>query len=362
MELTIRQVQSRPLIVPMNRPLHTSTGAVTQAPLLLIDLHTDQGVIGRSYLFGVSTFTLKSLHELVQSLGELIKGDTVAPLEIERKIRRRTTLLGPYYLLGMAFAGIDMACWDAVAVAANIPLVRMLGGTPRPIPAYNSNGLGIMSPEAAASEAVELVEAGFRAVKIRLGREKAEDDIAAVRAIRRAVPPDVVLMSDFNQALSVAEAIHRGRLLDDEGLFWIEEPIRADDFTGCARVSQEIKTPIQIGENFYSTPQMQTALNANASDFVMPDLQRIGGVSGWIRAAALAHAAGVEMSSHLFPEVSATMLAVTPTSHWLEYVDWANPILQEPLVIRDGKALVPDRPGSGLAWDESAIAKMSERG
>jgi mandelate racemase len=97
--------------------------------------------------------------------------------------------------------------------------------------------------------------------------------------------------------------------------------VRADDFAGCARVSAEVRTPIQIGENFYSTYHMREALAVNASDFVMPDLQRIGGVSGWIRAAALADAGGVEMSSHLFPEISASMLPVTPTAHWLEYDD-----------------------------------------
>jgi mandelate racemase len=359
MDMVIRQVQSRPLIVPMKRTLQTSTGTVNQAPLVLIDVITDQGITGRSYVFGVSTFTLKPLNDLVQSLGEIIRGDALSPHDVEQKIRRRTTLLGPYYLLGMALSGIDMACWDAVALSANLPLVKILGGVPRPIPAYNSNGLGIMSPEAAANEALQLIEEGFRAIKIRVGREKAEDDLAAVRAVRKQIPSDVLLMSDFNQSLSVAEAIRRCRMLDGEGLYWIEEPVRADDFSGCALVAQESQTPIQIGENFYSSHQMQTALTAHASDFVMPDLQRIGGVSGWIRASALAHAAGVEMSSHLFPEISASMLAVTPTAHWLEYVDWANPILQEPFLVRNGHVLIPDRPGNGLMWNEAAVQKFS---
>jgi mandelate racemase len=211
----------------------------------------------------------------------------------------------------------------------------------------------------AAEEAAQLVEEGFRAIKIRLGRDNAAGDLDAVRAVRKRIPSDIVLMADFNQALSVADALQRGRMLDGEGIYWIEEPVRADDFGGCARVAAALNTPVQIGENFYSTQQMQVALNAQASDFVMPDLQRIGGVSGWLRAAALAHAAGVEMSSHLFPEISASMLAVTPTAHWLEYVDWARPVLQEPLVIHQGHAVIPDRPGNGLVWDEAAVAKLN---
>jgi len=359
MPQTIKHIEVRPVVVPMKRSLKTSSGAVAQAPLLLLDVHTNEGATGRSYLFGVSTFILKPLHDLVTALAEVINGDSVAPLELDRKIRKRTTLLGPYYLLGMAAAGIDMACWDALAIAANMPLAQFLGGSTKPIPDYNSSGLGIMPPEAAADEAAQLVEEGFRAIKIRLGRASAEEDLAAVRAVRKRIPEDVHLMSDFNQSLSVNEALRRGRLLDDEGLYWIEEPVRADDFDGCASIAAELKTPVQIGENFFSTHQMNGALKARASDYVMPDLQRIGGVSGWLRATALADAAGVEMSSHLFPEFSGHMLAVTPTSHWLEYVDWANPILQEPIQVKNGHVVIPDRPGSGIVWDEAAVKRFA---
>jgi mandelate racemase len=165
-------------------------------------------------------------------------------------------------------------------------------------------------------------------------------------------------MVDFNQGLTVAEAIRRGRMIDDEGgVYWIEEPIRADDFSGCSQVRQAIHTPIQIGENFMGPEQMAQALAAGACDYVMPDAGRIGGVTGWMRAAALAQAAGVEMSSHLFPEVSCHLLAATPTCHYLEYVDWADAVLEEPLRIKDGQALVPSTPGNGIRWNESAVER-----
>jgi mandelate racemase len=165
-------------------------------------------------------------------------------------------------------------------------------------------------------------------------------------------------MVDFNQALSVAEAIRRGRMIDDEGgVFWIEEPVRADDFAGCARVAREVATPIQIGENFMGPEQMAQALAAGACDYAMPDAQRIGGVTGWMRAAALAQGAGVEMSSHLFPEASCHLLAVTPTCHWLEYVDWAAPILKEPLAVKDGLVSMPEKPGLGMTWNEAAVRR-----
>jgi len=135
--------------------------------------------------------------------------------------------------------------------------------------------------------------------------------------------------------------------------------VRADDFAGCAKVAREVATPIQIGENFMGPEQMVQALAAGACDYVMPDAQRIGGVTGWLRAAALAQGAGVEMSSHLFPEASAHLLAVTPGRHYLEYVDWANPILAVPLELRDGCALVSGQAGLGLAWNEKGVKRYA---
>ncbi|MDX6417687.1 MAG: mandelate racemase, partial [Trebonia sp.] len=204
--------------------------------------------------------------------------------------------------------------------------------------------------------AQELVAEGFRAIKMRLGRPSGDDDLAAVRAVRAAIGPDVVLMSDYNQALSASAARERCRQLDDEGLAWIEEPVRHDDYATSAELAALLRTPVQIGENLTGPRAMSAALASNASDLVMPDVDRIGGVSGWLAAAALADAAGIEMSSHLYPEVSAHLLAATPTAHWIEYVDWAAPILQQPLKVAEGRVLPPDRPGNGLVWDSDAVA------
>ncbi len=235
----------------------------------------------------------------------------------------------------------------------------MLGGAPRPIPAYNSNGLGLLKTKPLIKEAEELIGEGFNAVKLRLGRPQARDDLEALKAVKKAIGRDITLMVDFNQALSVVEAIRRGRMIDEEGgVAWIEEPVRADDFSGCSRIRKEVRTPIQIGENFMGPEQMAQALAAGACDYCMPDAERIGGVTGWMRAAALAQGVGMEMSSHLFPEASGQLLAVTPTGHWLEYVDWASPVLQEPLQVKAGHALVGERPGLGMKWNEKAVRRF----
>jgi mandelate racemase len=357
----LTSIKVRPVLVPIRRPLKTSTGEVSRAPLVLIDIATSSGVVGRAYLFAIAPWAHQPLTDIVRGLFEMVSGHAVAPLAVNETLRRRLTLPGTHGLAGMALSGIDMAIWDAFARLAGLPLVRLLGGELRPVPAYNSNGLGIIAAEAAATEAVALAEeGGFPAVKIRLGRPDARADIAAVRAVREVLPLSVDLMCDFNQALTVAEAIRRGRMLDDEEcMIWIEEPVRADDFAGCAAVADSIATPVQIGENFSSIHQMHDALREGASAFVMPDVQRIGGVTGWMQAAALAATAGIEMSSHLFSEISAHLLAATPTRHWLEYMDWANAILAEPLKIRDGAAVLSDEPGCGVNWDEGAVERYA---
>jgi len=355
---TIRSVRVRTVVAPMARPLHTSSGALTTAPLVLVDVHTSADITGQAYLFAFTRDNLRPIAALVEAMGQLIAGDLLAPSDIEAKLRKHYALLGIHNVVLIAMAGIDMAAYDAFAQEMEQPLVRVLGGTPRPVRAYNSNGLGIMSASRLGQEAESLVNEGFAAVKLRLGRGNATEDLEAVRTVKKAIGPGIALMCDFNQALTIAEAIRRGRMLDEEGgLVWIEEPTRADDFAGNARIAAALATPVQIGENFMGPEQMAQALAAGACDYVMPDAQRIGGVTGWMRAAALAQAAGCEMSSHLFPEISAYLLAVTPTRHWLEYVDWANAILADPLTVSDGHVTARPTPGSGIRWNDEAVAR-----
>ena len=223
--MKIRAIRVRAVAAPMKRPLATSTGALSVAPLLLIDLETDAGVVGRSYLFAIGKHNLAPIAKLVEAMAEMVKGDEVAPFDLERKLRARYTLLGIHNIVLFAMSGIDMAAWDALGQALGQPLAKLLGATPRPIPAYNSKGLGILPERELVKEAAELVAEGFRAVKLRMGRPEAKQDLQMLRAVKERIGPEVILMVDFNQALSVAEAILRGRMIDDEGgVYWIELP------------------------------------------------------------------------------------------------------------------------------------------
>ncbi len=353
----ITGIRARAVAAPIKRPPMSASGAIDKAALVLLDLRTDAGVTGHAYLFAFMRSMLNPLVQCVDAVAQMIQGDEVAPLALDAKLRKRFTLLDTKGLLGLALSGVDMAAWDALAKSRELPLFNLLGAARRQVPAYNSCGLWIRDPAALADEAETLLDDGrFRAIKIRLGRPDFREDLAAVRAVRERIGDDIILMSDFNQSLSVNEATRRCRALDDEGLYWIEEPVRHDDYEGCARVAAEIGTPVQIGENLLGDFEMKKAIDAGAASYYMPDAQRIGGVSGWLRAAALAHAHGLELSSHLFPEISVHLLAASPTCHWLEYMDWADAILAEPLEIRDGAAELPSGTGTGIAWDEAAVA------
>ncbi|WP_436534463.1 enolase C-terminal domain-like protein [Actinoplanes sp. HUAS TT8] len=351
--LTIQSVSTRAVNLALDRPVETASGIMATTPLVLIDVRTREGVVGRSYVRCYTPLALGPLASLIGNVGEALQGSTAAPLVVHDKVRRMFRLAGPQGLAGMAAAGIDMALWDARAVAAGLPLVTLLGGEPGLVDAYAS--LRVMDDRAAAAEAEELLALGFTAFKVKVGGGSLERDLRVIRALRAVIGPDARLMVDYNQSLTVAEAIERARALDREGLYWIEEPTVAEDFAGHARIAEAAVTPIQLGENWWGPRDLASSLAAGASDHVMLDVMKIGGVTGWLRAAALAEAASRPVSSHTFPEFSAHLLAVTPGAAYLEYLDHARPVLAEPVRIEGGRVVVPDRPGSGLAWDLTGL-------
>jgi mandelate racemase len=353
--LTIRSIRVIGVEVPMTFPLGTSRGAITKAPLLLIDLETEQGVTGRAYLWCYLREAMPAVAGIMRAVLEIVKGDVLAPMDLSEKLSKRFALIGMQGIVRMAVSGFDMAAWDALAQSAGLPLVTLLGGRPKPVPAYNSGGLGLMPTDKLAEQAETLLTGGFRAVKLRLGYPTLADDLAAVRIVKKHIPSDVALLVDYNQALTLPEAQRRGRALDDESIGWLEEPIFHNDYRGHSTLARELSVPIQMGENFCGSHDMQTALDAGACDFVMPDLERFGGVTGWQRAAALAAGCHMPMSSHLYPEISAHLLAATPTCHYLEYVDWADKILEQPLAIKNGHAAISDQPGNGIRWNAKAV-------
>ena len=249
-----------------------------------------------------------------------------------------------------------MAFWDALGQSVGWPVARLLGGDGKPLPAYDS--YGVVEPKQDENDIRRSLDKGFKAIKIKIGDGDLGKDVATVRAVRSMISSETALMVDYNQSLGPAEACRRIEQLADFDLHWVEEPVAAEDLQGHARVRTATGVRVQTGENWWFPRDMQKAVSAGASDFAMLDIMKIGGVTGWLRAAGQAEAASLPVSSHIFIEASAHVLAVTPTAHWIEHLDLARAVLANPCEIADGK-ISAKGPGLGIAWDEAAVARYA---
>jgi len=341
--------------VPMP-PHRTASGVVTASPLVLLTVHTDAGVQGHSITFTYTEAALRPTADLLRNFEAWVSGKPLAPETVTDGLLARLRLLGTTGLVGMAIAAVDMALWDALARSQQVPLHRLLGAESRPQPAYG--GVGFDGAEASARAAEAWARQGLRGVKAKIGYPTLGEDIAVVRAMRAAVGPDVALMVDYNQSLSPTEAQGRLQALQGEGLAWVEEPVASHDFAALARLADVSATPLQAGENWWGPLEFRQALEAGVRDHFMADVMKVGGVTGWRRVAALAHTWGVPLSSHLWPETSAQLLAASGTAAWLEYIDWWNPILRKPLRLEQGCAVLDDDPGSGIEFDAVAVERL----
>jgi mandelate racemase len=354
--LTIRDIRARAVIAPLKRPVRTAVGTIPSAPLVLIDVLTEQGSAGRSYIFAYTPVALVPLVRLIEEIATELKGKAISPFVRMREFDRRFRLIGWQGLIGMAVSGLDMAFWDVIGRTLEQSVVTLLGGTPTALPAYDSYGM--IDPKTDEKVILESLENGFRAIKIKLGEGGLEHDLNTLRAVRAIIGPAITLMIDYNQSLDPAEACRRVNRLGDFDLCWVEEPVKAEDLEGHARVRAAASVPIQAGENWWFPRDMAKAIAAGASDYAMIDVMKIGGVTGWLSAMGQAEAASMPVSSHVFVEASAHLLPVTPTAHWLEYLDLAGAVLADPYRPVDG-TVVAKGPGLGIEWDESAITRFA---
>ncbi|MFT7595512.1 MAG: mandelate racemase [Paracoccaceae bacterium] len=357
-DLTIESIQVRAVLAPMPKPLKTASGQLAHVAVLLIDLQTSQGITGVSYLFSPRQDMLKVFGETIHALSASIQGMRCDPVAIAAFLDRQFLLFGGTGVVTMARAGIDMALWDAIAKEREKPLFDLLGGENVPIKAYESSGLGLSGWKEVAEEAEGFARSGFAEMKIRLGYPTLAQDIQVLTAVRSAVGPDIGLMVDYNQSLPFEIALERCLALDPFQLLWIEEPVHAADLEGAAALTGRIETPIQIGENLFSPTEVNRALALRSSTYLMPDVMKIGGVTTWLTAAHSARQHTIPVSSHLFPEISTHLLACAPNRHFLEYANWTDAILQEPVLPQNGYVQPREKPGAGIAWDTSAVAKF----
>jgi L-alanine-DL-glutamate epimerase-like enolase superfamily enzyme len=344
--------------LPIEPPILSAIFAIRSTTCILCFLETDQGLVGEGLVHAINGHRVKVLHEMVLSLEPLVVGlDPTLGGSVNARAWKDLNFLGYEGVTIQALAGIDEALWDLRGKAAGLNVSRLIGGVREAVPAYASGGLWSSSSiDELQREASDFVAAGFRAVKTRVGPGKPEDMVARVRAVREAIGPDVELMVDANQQLSVPEAIRLGRMLEPLNLTWFEEPVICHNHEGEATISAALDTPIASGETVHTHRGVLRMLQARAADVMMPDIQRMGGPTEFLKAGALCEAFNIPISSHLFPEMSQPLLAALPNAYYLEHMPWFEPLYGKPLMLNgEGQAIVPTAPGWGASFDRAAV-------
>lgn len=356
--MKIHSIQTRVVCLPLAQPLVTATLTAHHTWFLLVRVRTDEGLSGDAFIWSYNAHISSSLQSMVGELSRHALGvDPRHSAAIWAAMWKGTVQWGHAGITVMASAAIDMAVWDAAARSAGLSIGQMLGLRTARVPGYASHGLWIGHDlQALQEEAAGYVRQGFRAMKMRAGRPRVEDDVAAVRAVREAIGPDVGLMVDFGSAPSPERAQRMAEALDEIGLLWIEDPIVDEHPEEHAALARRLRTPVCFGEKVYTPQGFLRLIQAGACDHLMADLQRAGGVTAWQRIAAMADAARLPLSSHILPELNVHLVASAPTGAWLEYLPWAEELLQDRMTLVEGGFEVPQRPGFGLRYDEDRIA------
>jgi L-alanine-DL-glutamate epimerase-like enolase superfamily enzyme len=360
--MKVTAVETKAVVQPLPQPIGSALGTITSFGCILVTVRTDQGITGENVIFTLNDRRTKVLRQMVDDLSDVIVGQDAGHIAgFWARAWKDINFLGHKGVPVMGISAIDGALWDALGKTAGLPLYRLLGGARNRVPAYHSGGLWLsMSTDELVQQAQSFLAQGFRAMKMRLGSPDPAEDIARVRAVREAIGPHVALMADANQGLTEAQAIRLGRGLEEFHLTWFEEPLPAWDVQGLARVSAALDTPIASGETEYTRYGFRRMLELRSADILMPDLQRVGGVSEFIRVGHLAESHDVAISSHLFPETSIQLLGALSNAIYLEYMPWFSDLYAERLVFEGGDAVVPERPGWGFTFNQDYIRHLEK--
>jgi len=347
--------------IPFDLPIKTAIHDMRSIGCVLVELETDEGVTGESYSFTLNAVGLRALHEMIVGFRHQVEGRN--PYFVEAAWTGAWNEMNPMGHQGFSIAALsalDTACWDIIGKAVNQPLHKIFGACREEVRTYASGGLWLsQSMDACLREADEFVSQGFRSMKIRLGSENPADDVERVREIRNHVGDQVELLSDANQALSTKQAIRLGRELEEFNLGWFEEPVAYHDLKGHAEVRAALDIPVATGETEYTRYGMRRIIEAAAADILMPDLQRIGGYTEFRRSAALAASYDIPVSSHMFTEHSLCIAASESNCISVEHMPWCSRLFNEEMEIKDGKIVVPDRPGTGFTFDRAEVRRLA---
>ncbi|MGB8670422.1 MAG: mandelate racemase/muconate lactonizing enzyme family protein, partial [Pseudolabrys sp.] len=352
--------ETRCVTVKLDKPIGSALGQLHSFGCILDFVHCDSGIVGENLIFTLNARRTRVLQSMVEEMADLIIGRDAGHIAgFWARAWRDINFLGHKGVPVVGISALDGALWDALGKMSNLPLYRVLGGAQDRVPVYHSGGLWLSSSDKElVAEAERFAAAGFSAMKMRLGSPEPATDVARVRAVRAAIGPKIKLMADANQGLTESQAIRLGRALEEFDLTWFEEPLPAWDLDGLARVAAALDMPIASGETEYTRYGFRRMLELRSADILMPDLQRVGGVSEFIRVGHMAESYDIPVSSHLFPETSLQVLGALANTIYLEYMPWFSKLYNETIKFAEGQAIVPERPGWGFTFNQDYVSHL----
>ena len=356
MNMKIDALSTELVELPLAKPIKTAIHDMRSVGCVLVRIKAD-GIEGQGYCFALNGERIKAFDEIIKSYKPLVVGQELHRIEgIWQNIWQSVNAMGQTGMTIGALAAVDTALWDAYGKALNQPLHHLFGSCRDRVKTYASGGLWLsQSIDELTAEADEFIQQGFRSMKIRIGKADWREDVQRVKAVREAVGDDIELLSDVNQGLNVKQAIRLARELEQFNMGWLEEPVAAHDLEGHAEVRTNVDMPIASGETVYTRYEILDMIKAKACDILMPDLQRMGGLTEMRKVAALASSFNLPISTHIFTEQSLCIAGSAPNCISVEHMHWFAGLFQEVMEIVDGDLMIPKRPGTGFNFVEKSF-------
>ena len=357
--MKIRDVRTTRLSVPFNSPIADSTHVLDRIQWILVDIETDEGLVGSSYML-----TFDYAAELLQAivdveLKKVILGKDPRDITgIWHLCHAHSEYIGQAGLAAWGIGGIDIALWDLLGKYLKVPVCQLLGSNRAEVPAYGSGGWLSYSMDELLAEVNAYVQRGFKIVKMKVGSSDLNHDVERVRAVRKLVGEKVRLMVDANQAWSPHQAIAFARQVQDQDIFWFEEPVQKDDLDGYCKVASSIDIPVATGEREFTLSAFRDFLVRKGAEILQPDALRIGGLTPYMKVVHMAEAFHRSVAPHFYKEIDIHVLAAIRNGLFLEYFSWLDPLLVNPIEISDGMAQVPQRPGLGIEFKAEAVKEF----
>ena len=358
--MIVKRVEARHFILPLNHPMTDAThGVMTQFEVILAELETECGRTGYGYTYtiGCGGTAIKALIE--RDLKPLLIGADACQIErIWERMWRCLHYVGRGGLVSFAMSALDIALWDLKGKREDEPLWKLLGGFSNNVRAY-AGGIDLqLGPEEMVEQTRCNLHKGFRALKIKVGRDKLSEDVERLRAVREFVGPDMPIMIDANMRYTVERAIRAARAFEQFDVFWFEEPTIPDDYTGMARIAKEGGIPLAVGENLHTIYEFRHTLEVGQVAFPEPDVSNIGGITNWMRVAKLAYAHNLQVTSHGVHELHLHLLAAIPNASYLEVHSFGlERFIKNPPALVDGIMTPADEPGHGVRFDWDRLAE-----